>query len=328
MSNDIFISEDPIFIVGFPRSGTTLLQLLLSNAPETKTLPETHFFTTLRIMGYFDNGNFDKDFFEERISRFLGLEYSLPRKYFILEQGINYKILKELFESVISCYFENHSKKSTFRLIEKTPGHLKHVRNIYRLYPKAKFIYIRRNPLNAIQSFINKLPGGKQKDIIALARKWQAGDNLFREFFKENIANCYVISYEELITNPHKELLDLSDFLGFSEFECDLSNLNRKELFIQEESWKTNDFEKGDIRRDETEIKWTARQLFRLIYVLEEEIAKNNWISSDIRVRFIYYVVKVIKTIYAQPITKSLRPLLKIISKLFRISPRMNTICL
>jgi hypothetical protein len=40
-----------IFVVGCPRSGTTLLQALLSQQPGLTTLPETHFFTEVRRKG-------------------------------------------------------------------------------------------------------------------------------------------------------------------------------------------------------------------------------------------------------------------------------------
>lgn len=39
--------EAPIFVVGVPRSGTTLLQSLLSAHSSTYSLPETHFFPTI-----------------------------------------------------------------------------------------------------------------------------------------------------------------------------------------------------------------------------------------------------------------------------------------
>ena len=38
------LSQNPIFIVGFPRSGTTLLQSLLCTQKGVVSFPETHFF--------------------------------------------------------------------------------------------------------------------------------------------------------------------------------------------------------------------------------------------------------------------------------------------
>jgi len=41
------LSQYPVFLVGYPRSGSTLLQALLEMQGHLVTFPETHFFSTL-----------------------------------------------------------------------------------------------------------------------------------------------------------------------------------------------------------------------------------------------------------------------------------------
>ncbi|NBL01166.1 MAG: hypothetical protein EOM50_24880, partial [Erysipelotrichia bacterium] len=44
----VLLRQDPVFVVGYPRSGTTLMQSLLATQDSTISLPETHFFTLVR----------------------------------------------------------------------------------------------------------------------------------------------------------------------------------------------------------------------------------------------------------------------------------------
>ena len=43
----INLSQNPIFILGFPRSGTTLIQTLLITQDHYFSFPETHYFCTI-----------------------------------------------------------------------------------------------------------------------------------------------------------------------------------------------------------------------------------------------------------------------------------------
>ena len=76
----INLPQDPIFIVGYPRSGTTLLQSLLATQENVYSMPETHFFTAIsrsiktNEKGYVEATCLSQIFKE--LSRVMNLEFS------------------------------------------------------------------------------------------------------------------------------------------------------------------------------------------------------------------------------------------------------------
>ncbi len=56
---DRHLSQNPIFVVGYPRSGTTLLQALMATQGNLATFPETHFFSTVYAGNAASNDSLD-----------------------------------------------------------------------------------------------------------------------------------------------------------------------------------------------------------------------------------------------------------------------------
>ena len=66
--------KDPVFLVGLPRSGTTLLQGILCKAGGFDALPETHFFSRATL------GLKEKDFRRLRDEQYLRISLDLQVK--------------------------------------------------------------------------------------------------------------------------------------------------------------------------------------------------------------------------------------------------------
>ena len=235
------ISQEPIFILGYPRSGTTLLQMLLSTQKEFVSFPETHFFSTFISTIKTDENNI--------IINKCDLSKILKKNILcdtVWEDTIIYNTLnnlenlniKELFESIIKHYLKNNKQ----RWIEKTPNHIYMIDLIKKFYPNAKFLFLIRHPFDAIHSRKMKLPHDKTRSVELLAQYW-INSLIAYENFKLLFPNSIMlIKYEELATNYKKSIKELEDFLDFSINDSLLQEYPNqlKTLVHPWETWKMN----------------------------------------------------------------------------------------
>ncbi len=182
---------DPVFLVGFPRSGTTLLDTILMGHSGAIVMEEQ---PPLNIVDQEIGG--------------LGGITSLDEAAIIAARA---------------RYFEEVEKVQpldrTGLLIDKSPLYLNKVPLIQRLFPKAKFILTLRHPcdvllscfmsnfrLNAAMS--NFLRIEDAADFYDLTfQHWQQSCTLFS-------MNVHTIVYEQLIEDVEAEVRPLFEFLG------------------------------------------------------------------------------------------------------------------
>ena len=188
--------EDPVFLIGFPRSGTTLLDTILRSHPSVDVIEEKPII--------------DK-FVEE-------LEKKIDSKF------DNLKIPKSsLRKEMRDFYFNqrdkylNKNKKSI--IIDKMPLNIIYAAEIFRIFPNAKFIFALRHPCDCVLScfmqnflvnhamanFLNLNDTAKMYDLVM--KLWQLYTNNFS-------INYYSIKYEDLVTNFKKSVSDLLSFLN------------------------------------------------------------------------------------------------------------------
>ncbi len=142
---DQFLRQDPVFIVGYPRSGTTLIQSLLATQQNTITLHETHFFSEIDRIIKIKNGKIVPELIDElihnvreRVSLSVNAEHQI--KKLVSGSGLSRKML---FEIIIIDNLLLHNKPDHIlnkRWIEKTPDHALCIDDIAVLYPNAKFV--------------------------------------------------------------------------------------------------------------------------------------------------------------------------------------------
>jgi Sulfotransferase family len=141
------MAQRPIFVVGYQRSGTTLLQSLLGAHPCIAAPPELHFI--LRVAYFADYfGDLADD---DNLRRALG-EALNPPVDILTECGFDEDALFErarsgertyagLFAAMLEDYTERNGKQ---RWAEKTPS--QRPDDIYNLFPDALVVHIVRDP--------------------------------------------------------------------------------------------------------------------------------------------------------------------------------------
>ena len=147
--------NDPIFIVGNSRSGTTLVSRILKKHPEIYILNETHFMEEFKR--YRENlYSISKDDIWKLVNQML----TIQRKnyYRKLEYEEYPKDAKEIisvfqnrgqrdFATLNKVFLEFKAKRHGKKWAgDQTPRHVFYIRELIGWYPEAKFIQIIRNP--------------------------------------------------------------------------------------------------------------------------------------------------------------------------------------
>jgi hypothetical protein len=151
-----------IFLVGCPRSGTTLLQQLLSCHPDYFTVPETHLFTVL-FEGVKNLSEALEPSAAGAILDRLGGKPGLPLTIAEKDEALRFfrgrgGTPAALSEAVIRT-LGRRTGPAEGPFIEKTPRHVLYLRDIRRLFPKARLVHLIRDPRGVAASLIEKRAG-------------------------------------------------------------------------------------------------------------------------------------------------------------------------
>lgn len=161
--------KDPVFIIGCPRSGTTLLSTILGSSPELwasyreshylweKFLPDPRDWIFSMYMGEDDFKEEDKKYLDNQYHKFTfnnKLSADLIRYVFLNNSfKAQLKPLHELFSELIVKPIKS-LLVNEYRILDKTPPNTYRVSYLAKAYPDAKFIYIVREGKTNISSLI------------------------------------------------------------------------------------------------------------------------------------------------------------------------------
>jgi hypothetical protein len=250
------------FLVGCPRSGTTLLQSMLYAHPDIYTFPETHFFKLMFGVSEQITVRYRPEEFSRRL-RFLGYKTMLAlgivdpwrraRAWRRLRLLPNFnaaprgKSISVRRNALAFVQFVDTATITTGRRIwiEKTPDHLFCVKQIQQYIPDALFIHIVRNGPDTVASLVDaarRYPDrwGKESPLLIelSVRRWNAA--LLESLQYRGDPQHYFVRYGDLISDPVKTLSGLCAFLGCEFDERMVSDHSRKakELICETEPWK------------------------------------------------------------------------------------------
>jgi hypothetical protein len=242
------LRSDPVFIVGFPRSGTTLVQALLATQPGIITLPETHFFSMVCRFIQVKKGSVLPEcltgvvkVLRTRISFSRNAENHIRS---LAEKGT--LTLRRLFEAMLVDNFMEKAgiqQLNTFVWIEKTPHHVFQLDRIFSLYPSARIVYVMRNPEKAILSRRKNFVFNDEYlwPVRKHARQWMNGLIHLEKWQTEKPGSVYVVRLEDLVSHTEEEMRKLGAFLKLPIASDHLEQFKHqaKFLFHSWELWKS-----------------------------------------------------------------------------------------
>lgn len=207
-------SDRPIFVVGCPRSGTTMLSLMIHAHPRMAMPPESRFL----LRSWRNRKKFgDLSSPEQRMAlakacvrtgskvRDLGLD---PQEVLeaILAAPPTYG---SAYGTIFKMFADRHGKA---RWGDKRPAYYQEVDLLLRLFPDAQIVHIVRDGRANVAS-LKKMPWWPYDSIGSMAA-WSQAEYCSRRNAKRLPADVFhVVRYESLVANPEPVLRDLCRFL-------------------------------------------------------------------------------------------------------------------
>ena len=200
----------PLFIIGMPRSGTTLAGQILSSHSQVNGYGETRAVHDMTLRAV-ESGN---------------------KPYPEVIESLTRDELKSLGESLLTQYANHHLQT---HILDVTPTNFQHLGLIARALPQARFVHCCRNPVDTCFS-IFKLPFPQGQDyahdLTYLGQQYRAYWRLMKqwnELFSERIFN---LRYEDLIANSEQQIHRLCEFLALP-FEPDMLQFHEFESLVR-----------------------------------------------------------------------------------------------
>lgn len=179
----------PIFVIGSPRSGTTLLRLILDSHPRISCGEETHF---LRDLEAIVGRNWD-----------LVATYGLDREWWLSR-------IRDLYADFQA---EVLGRSGKARWAEKDPTYTLHLAFIEELFPDAVYVHLVRDGHDVVASFRDRW--GYRSAARAARTEWaryvRAARALQRRLPDERFLE---LRYEELVADPEAQGQQMFAFLG------------------------------------------------------------------------------------------------------------------
>lgn len=250
-----------VFVVGCPRSGTTLVQSILGKHSEFVSFSESQVFShtlvdmRLRRYGYHVGLSFPFLF----VGGILAQQgFSLPRfrnrvLEFLDSSGLGEE--RERFEKlpknrtvpILSAFInmlDDHAGKEGW--IEKTPSNIFCLDVIEKYVPDALVVHVIRDGEATIASIAyaaQRYEGWNtryfkyENSIDRLIALWNRATSISLKYASK--PNHFLIKHEDLTKNPEIEVQRMVDFLGVS-YSDDLLKIDASPYITSDEPWKKN----------------------------------------------------------------------------------------
>ena len=187
--------SSPIFIVGFPRSGTTLLEQMLDAHPGLQSMDENPFFNRLA------------DTLKRHDSRILG-SLDVLRQFDV----------DELRKQYLLMVSEKIERRWDAQLVDKNPLNMLWLPFIHRLYPNAKYILAIRHPCDVLlscymQNFRASILLTASATLERLAHAYVGVMQVWLKHVDVFQPRVFVSRYEDVVADTAAQTKRLAEFL-------------------------------------------------------------------------------------------------------------------
>ncbi|PZG38938.1 sulfotransferase [Spongiactinospora gelatinilytica] len=208
--------DRPIFIIGCPRSGTTMLQLMMHSHANIAIPPETRFMMAAyhRRLTFGDLRDPDRRrklahwVVSRRQTRFyeLGLDGEEVTRQIVDGPGT----LGSALGIVLRAYAGRFGKP---RWGDKRPSYFQNIEVLLRLFPDAQFVHLIRDGRDCVAS-LKEMPWYKGNVYSAMSGWAEAIDFARHGAHRMPEGSYYELQYEHLIEDPATELAGVCEFVG------------------------------------------------------------------------------------------------------------------
>ena len=191
--------DSPIFIVGMPRTGTTLVERIVSQGEGIRSAEETYDFTMAfsSVINDYITANPDRSL--NPLSAALEVDYGeIADRY----QG----------------YMRGMFGKAT-RYLDKTPFNFLYCGLIKKAFPKARILHLVRDPMDTCYAVFKTLFAKAyyfSYDLEELVEYYIAYRQLMDHWHQLMPGAILDVRYEELVSNPLDVSRRIADYVGFT----------------------------------------------------------------------------------------------------------------
>ena len=213
-----------LFVVGCPRSGTTLLQRVLNAHPQLAITPESHWIPRLHAKPWAltPEGLIKPKLIRRLLAHPKFARLNISREELMRLAGNGQPMT---YASLVSTIFDLYGGVRGRTLVgDKTPDYVRKIETLHALWPLARFVHLVRDGRDVALSMmdwpkVRPKPGDFvtwHEDRVSTAALWwelnvrlgrKAGRSLGRELY-------YEMRYESLVCHPREESAALCAFLG------------------------------------------------------------------------------------------------------------------
>jgi hypothetical protein len=200
------MSERPFFVVGCPRSGTTLVRTILDGHTRLSIPPESHFVVALARPGRRNAVTLDDIMAHPEFAAW-NADAEALRRWVDRVAPTSYR---ELVSAVFDWYADVHGKP---RWGDKTPGYVSYLPRLRSVFPDAQFIHVLRDGRDVVASLSEQVWGPKTPVVGAL--QWRRKVSAGRRAGARMGSDRYLeLKLEDLIADPQTKVRELCAFLG------------------------------------------------------------------------------------------------------------------
>ncbi len=190
-------APDPIFIVGLPRAGSTLLEQILSSHSQVDGTME--------------------------LANIIGLAHRLNGRKVIQENPLYPGVLAEIPDEALTKMGEDYIKDTKYHrqgapfFIDKMPNNFRHIALIHLILPNAKIIDARRHPLSCCFSGFKQLFGEGQQfsySLEEIGHYYQRYVDIMNHWDKALPGRILRVQYEDVVSDLEVQVRRILDYCG------------------------------------------------------------------------------------------------------------------
>lgn len=211
--NSISVShKGPVFIVGMPRSGTTLLRSLFNAHPSLAIAGETHLLD--RWMARHRKTDLSTS---DGFAAFWA-DYTATADFGVLSldatevaariQAAGPPSFQRVFTGVLEAYAEAQGKP---RSGEKTPGHYRHLDLLLGWFPSARVLFLQRDPRAVAASWKALDRPWTDQPLEVIVVRWRRSIEIAERWSSDG--RVRLVPYEQLVRTPEAVVAHLCEWL-------------------------------------------------------------------------------------------------------------------